>query len=324
MTGAAGADPGTRGAGAPVVLFLAGLGRSGSTLVERAVGETPGVVALGEVVHLWHRGLLEDELCGCREPFSRCPFWRKVGERAFGGWGAVDAREVLELKARVDRTRFLPELAGRAPSRRLRADVAAYTRLYRQLYAAAAGVAGAEVVVDSSKHTSLAFCLRHDPSVRLRVVQCVRDSRGVAHSWARQVQRPEARGGTDLMTRYGPVRAAVMWDAHNLALELLARRGVPVHRLRYEDFLRAPREAVAELLQLAGASGRPDHVDATAVHLSPAHTVAGNPMRFSTGRVELRHDVAWRSQMPDADRRVVELLTAPLLARYGYPVRGGR
>lgn len=322
MTG--GTRGGAQGAGGPVVLFLAGLGRSGTTLLERAVGETPGVVALGEVVHLWHRGLLGDELCGCREPFSRCPFWREVGERAFGGWEAVDAREVLRLRARVDRTRFVPELAGRAPSRRLRADVAAYTSSYRRLYEAAAEVAGAEVVVDSSKHTSLAFCLRHDPAVRLRVVQCVRDSRGVAHSWARQVQRPEARGGADLMTRYGPVRAAVMWDAHNLALELLARRGVPVHRLRYEDFLRAPRDAVQELLTLAGASGRPDHVGASAVHLSPAHTVAGNPMRFLTGTVELRHDVAWRSQMPVADRRVVEALTAPLLAHYRYPVRGGR
>ncbi|HEY2794503.1 MAG TPA: sulfotransferase, partial [Micromonosporaceae bacterium] len=35
------------------VVFLGGLGRSGTTLLERILGEVPGVCALGELVHLW-------------------------------------------------------------------------------------------------------------------------------------------------------------------------------------------------------------------------------------------------------------------------------
>ena len=61
------------------VLFLGGLGRSGTTLLERLLGQLPGVSPLGEVVHLWQRDLVDDERCGCGDRFSACGFWQKVG-----------------------------------------------------------------------------------------------------------------------------------------------------------------------------------------------------------------------------------------------------
>ena len=65
------------------VLYLGGLGRSGTTLVERLLGELPNVCALGEVVHLWQRDIVDDERCGCGESFSRCAFWTAVGKRDY-------------------------------------------------------------------------------------------------------------------------------------------------------------------------------------------------------------------------------------------------
>src|SRR5262249_2495572 len=61
--------------GEPRVILLGGLGRSGTTLVERIVGELPGVMALGEIVHLWRRDIRDNERCGCGERFHDCPFW---------------------------------------------------------------------------------------------------------------------------------------------------------------------------------------------------------------------------------------------------------
>ena len=46
---------------------------------------------------------------------------------------------------------------------------------------------GTEIVVDSSKHPSLAFCLRTS-DVDLRVVHVVRDIRGVAYSWSKTIR----------------------------------------------------------------------------------------------------------------------------------------
>ncbi|MFD0886208.1 sulfotransferase, partial [Streptosporangium algeriense] len=79
------------------VVFLGGLGRSGTTLLERLLGEVPGVTPLGEVAHLWTRGVLANEDCGCGKPFGACPFWREVGTRAFGGWSEDLVRRVVTL-----------------------------------------------------------------------------------------------------------------------------------------------------------------------------------------------------------------------------------
>ncbi|MEV4839448.1 sulfotransferase [Nonomuraea sp. NPDC049486] len=290
----------------PRVIFLGGLGRSGTTLLERLLGELPGVAPLGEVVHLWERGVLAGEPCGCGRAFPACPFWRQVGERAFGGWTPGLAGRVMALRRRVDRTRRL----GRA-----HADLPEYVRAYRLLYEAAAGVAGAGLVVDSSKHASLAYCLLEgglDP----HIVQVVREPRAVAHSWGRTVERPE--NGRP-MTRWGPVRTAVHWTAQNLALELLARRGARVTRVRYEDLVAAPGDTLGAL---AGELGLPPSrlpfLHGATAHLTTAHTASGNPMRFGAGPIELSRDDTWRHGLPRRRQSLVAALTWPLRARYGY------
>jgi sulfotransferase family protein len=305
------------------LLFLGGLGRSGTTLIERLLGELPGVCALGEVVHLWQRDVRDDERCGCGSRFSGCTFWQRVGKAAFGGWHEVDVYRVKALAAAVERTRHIPRLAGAKLPGEHRALVEEYAGYYAAVYRAAAEVSGASVLVDSSKHSALAHCLRWAPDLDLRVVHVVRDPRGVAHSWTKVVARPETDGSGE-MTRYSPARSALLWNAHNAAFDLLARRGVPVRRVRYEEFVADPRAA---LLQLAGFAGLDlstadlSFLGAGHADLGVGHSAAGNPMRFSVGRVPLRRDDAWRDGLPAGQRRLVGAVCAPLLRAYGYPLR---
>jgi hypothetical protein len=312
--------------GEPRVILLGGLGRSGTTLVERIVGELPGVVALGEIVHLWHRDIRENERCGCGQRFHDCPFWTEVGARAFGGWDGVDVDRVASLQAAVERTRFIPRLGRSSLPAALRSDVLEYAGYYSKIYQAAAAVAGADVVVDSSKHSSLAFCLRWHPEIDLRVVHVVRDARAVAYSWTKQVARPETDGEEE-MTRYSPTRAALLWDVHNAAFGLLRRRGVPVHRLRYEDFLADPvahTRGIADFVDLPLVDGDLDYLATDHAELGIGHSAAGNPMRFKTGRIVLRRDDEWRAKLPGGQRRVVSAVTLPVRGTYGYRGRGER
>ncbi|MFF0579267.1 sulfotransferase [Streptosporangium saharense] len=305
------------------VVFLGGLGRSGTTLLERLLGEVPGIVPLGEVAHLWSRGVLANENCGCEQPFGTCPFWREVGARAFGGWSRELAGRVVTLGRRVDRTRHIPALAqlmadGRTgapcwPSRRT-AALGEYAAAHRRLYDAAGEIADCPVVVDSSKHASLAFCLAA-AGVDVHVVHVVRDPRAVAHSWHRRVVRPE--NGSP-MTRWSPARTSVHWLAQNLGIELLARGGVPVTRVRYEDLVRAPADTLRHLTARIGLPARLDFLTGGEALLSRAHTVAGNPVRFTVGPLGLVPDEAWRTSAPVLHRRLVTALTWPLMIKYGY------
>src|SRR5207245_4821641 len=89
----------------PTVLYLGGVGRSGSTLVDRILGQVPGLFSGGEIRDLWARGLIENRQCGCGTPFRSCSFWTEVGRRAFGGWDRIDPPGVLLLARSVDRHR---------------------------------------------------------------------------------------------------------------------------------------------------------------------------------------------------------------------------
>ncbi len=313
--------------GSTRVVFLGGLGRSGSTLIERVLGELPGYCAAGELTHLWQWGILDDERCGCGDAFATCPFWAEVGHRAFGarGWTEAVATRMLRLRAQVDRMRHLPQLMAPTSAQVRASELAAYLAGYRALYAAIAEVSGAEIVVDSSKHASMAFCLRHHAAdLDFRLVHIVRDSRGVAYSWTKEMARPQAAAGPhNTMARYSPVRAALMWDADNASLDILGRLGTPRLLVRYEDFVADPRGQVQRIAAFAGkpvTSSDLTFLGSTHAELTGRHAIAGNPMRFQHGRVELRRDDAWRSRLPRRQRQIISALTAPLLARYGYPL----
>lgn len=303
----------------PTVLFLGGFGRSGTTLFERLIGEAEGVCVLGEVVHLWERGLLANERCGCSLPFADCPQWQRIGRAAFGGWENVDAARVLALKARVDRNRFIPLVALPVRTKGFGTALREYVSYYERLYAAAAEVTGSSVVVDSSKHASLAFCLSRS-SVDLRVLHVVRDSPGVTHSWTKRVRRPEAgESGDAFMPRYSAAKAAILWDAYNALFEMLRARRPLLRRVRYERLIAAPGQTLGEVADFAGIDRAALPVVAgRSVQLAASHTVAGNPMRFRTGTVQLTPDETWRTQMSASRRFLVAMLTLPLRVWYGY------
>jgi UDP-N-acetylglucosamine transferase subunit ALG13 len=314
------------------VLYLGGLGRSGSTLLERSIAQVEGLACVGEVVHLWERGQRDDELCGCGTAFSQCSFWQRVGKTAFGGWDRVDVDAGLALKASVDRKRYAPRLlrarghvgepARGDFGRRLRR----YGDLLTRLYAAVLEVSGADVVVDASKHASTALVLAATPSIDLKLLHVVRDSPAVAYSWTKQIARPEAGPG-EYMATWSPAQTAVHWSSENALIDRLAASGVPTQLIRYEDFAADPRGALSRLLTFAGrddVDGALSFVDGSSLTLDPSHTVAGNPMRFSSGVVDVVPDQAWRAAFPQSRQRLVTGLTMPLRRRYGYPIRSGR
>jgi hypothetical protein len=304
------------------VLFIGGFGRSGSTLLDRMLGQLPGFVSLGEVKYLWERGLVEDQLCGCGAPFRACPFWTDVGRRGFGGWDRIDPHDVIGLLRSIDRHRYVPgllapSLAGSSLRRRL----ARVGGVLGRLYAAIRDVSGARVLVDSSVDPSTALMLKGVPGIDLRVIHLVRDSRGVAASWAKRVVRPEVVETTTYMASYRPSSTAARWAIDNALFEAIHWTGVPTTRARYEGSVADPRSTLIRLAGAAGALLRDDDlafVGGSSVELAQDHTVAGNPMRFRIGTVGLRVDEEWRRTMPARSRFAVTALTWPLLRRYGY------
>jgi len=310
------------------VLYIGGLGRSGSTLLDCMLGGISGFVSAGEVRYLWQWGIRENRLCGCGTPFLECPFWSSVGSLAFGGWHQVDIDEAIALGDAVDRHALVPFMLAPQVWPAFERRMSRYLALLAPLYRAIWEVGEQRVIVDSSKAPSTAFLLRRIPDLDLRIVHLVRDSRGVAHSWTKKVKRPDTPGRTIFMHRYSPHRIAIRWAVRNPLLETMGLLGVPQTHVLYERLVADPRSEVARIARMAGQEADPEnmtHIADDEIELGANHTVMGNPLRMRRGRTPLRVDEEWRTAMPLSWQRTVTAITLPVLLRYGYsPALGTR
>lgn len=299
------------------VAFIGGTGRSGSTLVSRALGAVSDVCSVGELCWLWSYGLVHDRPCGCGLPFSECPFWQAVGDASFDGWHRVDAERAVDLRRRLQRNRNVPALW--LESGPLVDDLREYGDLLGTLYRGIRDVSGARVVVDNSKQVVAALVARPIPDVDVRVLHLVRRSHGVAHSWTKHVARSDMDG--DEMRRRTPARTALRWTVDNVLFEALGWGGTPRLPVLYEDFVADPTRELQRMLRFLDVPRESDElgfVDGLELTLGVDHSVWGNPMRLQTGPVRVRPDHGWRTGMSDRDRRTVTAVSLPALLRYGY------
>ena len=305
------------------VVFLGSVPRSGSTIISDLMNEHHQMINIGELVHLWERGVIADNLCGCGETFSTCDFWGQVGKAAFGGWEQVSGERMHKLQKRADRTRHIPALLLPQLPYYLSANSLQYGAVLSRLLRAIVEVSGQPIVVDTSKHVSTALFLRRLPEIDLKVVHIVRDPRGVAYSWSKVVDRPEATSADREMARLHPARLGLRWLWFNWAFSNMDRLGVPTTTLRYEDFVKSPAETLDQIFEFANVekTGAQIVSEGGPTLEETGHSVAGNPRRFQSGPVEIRADEAWRTKFDPKMAEIVSKIARPMLSRYRYSKR---
>lgn len=304
----------------PKVLYIAGWGRSGSTLLEQVLGQVEGWFSCGELSLIWH-----DVLCRCDATVFNCEFWGPVLRETFERHPDLDPPSLIALQDRWfdmnparlaaiarEGRRYRP--GNRHPLRR-------YADLLADLYAITAGAAGARVVVDSSKGAPLAYLLASLTDIDLYVVHLVRDPRACAYSLGKK--KLKRSDPPRYFGRMSPAASSLKWLRRNAIIEALLRRrqGDRYLRVRYEDFADQPQPTSRSICSLLGEpDARLPFLDDAAVRLGSSHSVAGNPPRSPEGEVRVRRDDEWRERMDPRSRRLATVAAAPLMPRYGYPL----
>lgn len=258
------------------VLYIAGYGRSGSTVLDVLLGSHDQAVSVGELVYLgeeWQHG---ERTCACGREYKHCPFWEDVFS------SSEEANEWKRLARRIEsRGRLLSLVSGAISDR----DRDAYRGRARALFSRIAKRGRASVVVDSSKsarHAAGRFWALHNVAgLDVRVLHLVRDGRDVLRSVIEKGSNWAVEGYRD-KKRFLGARTITGWVlANSLAWMCGKALGKDRYlRIRFEDLLSDPAPVLEQIGNFVGmdlssvvrraASGRT---------FSVGHNVGGNRIR---------------------------------------------
>lgn len=299
------------------VLYIAGNGRSGSTLLDNIMGQMPGFFSVGEARAIWDEGIVRNLLCGCGQTVTECEVWSEVlNEMAPGG--EVDGRHMARLREQLAQTKQLARMIA-VPQQYHQGSVPGldeFLEMTGRLYRAIARITRCNVIVDSSKWPSYGFLLSLIPCIDVYVLHLVRDPRACAFSW-RRVR--ESEPGRQMATQ-NIFHSTAYWTVWNPAIRHLWRRRLHRYRfLRYEDFMQNPRKTIPDIVDFLNEPVQElPFVGKRAVSKARTHSISGNPAKFTSGTVDLVLDDEWQRKMPWIQRLLVTFMTWPMLWKYGY------
>ena len=262
----------------PGLLLIRGLGHSGSTILDLALGAHPQLIGLGEAVRVLERPRLGEEhkgpqqlrgdlrferRCTCGELAGDCPVWGPL----LAWLPAHDDRPLAEKL-----NRLIEPLTATSP----RWLVESFQADEQLLEAQALGRP-------------------------VRVIQLTRDVRSWVHSESRRGVERHGRGGT-----VGWRSMLRWWRINRRWEQRLNRSGCAVFRLGYEELALAPEQALRQLCAWLEIGFDPAMLQPGLN--SSSHFVSGNRMRFDPGQSQAIHyDAAWLSSA------ALSLRVAPLL-----------
>jgi len=305
----------------PLLIYVLGWGRSGSSIMANVLGSLPGAASLGEVRYIWDRGALENTICGCGEEFRSCDFWSHVpfANTPFPDMKAQEARRLTQAIGSGARSSQIPALFNAGQRSRYieknKDDLQSVIAMYHNIF----DRSGCNVIVDSSKSPFYAVNLLDEQrDFDVLFLHLTRDPRAVLHSWRKRKKREEG-GKATYFPRYSALRSLLQWRFVNASCERFATLAPEAYnRIRYEDFVSDWKQSLVagmpdlfDMSQIAGSEGPTVHAQ---------HSISGNPSRFETGEITLRLDTAWEGQLRRRDAVLASQLVAGPARRYGYSI----
>ena len=298
----------------PLLVYVASIGHSGSTLLDILMGSIKDVFSCGELRYfpwqLYHGRIKaasreNQNICTCLKEFPNCPVWGRVAELVSLATHIDMKSDPLDFKICYMRpnyfTRQLPVVQSRMRNqayRYLLQDNHVKKLIFKSnrkitennwlLLDAISKVTGSKVIVDSTKDPLRYLMLAENRATKLIVL--IRNPYGLAWSYIKRGMDPE--------------ETIRIWVKYYTKIQKAIESRTDINKcliVKYEDLCRDTEKVLSNIAFYLGK----DYEGLKEIDTGNYHLVAGNPMRYY-GKINVRVDSEWESKLGANNRKMIK------------------
>lgn len=261
------------------VIYIVGLGHSGSTLLDLIIGSSKKCIGLGEINKL--RKFIEnskiDEL--------NSDFWNLIVEK----FNKEEIKPInLSLKENLE---ILFHILLRFPVKNRYKTGELYEEIFKKAKEEKPTI---EYILDSSKDERDLVYLHENEKINLRIVHLIRDGRGVVNSHERKDQNW--------------FEAFSKWFIRNLWTKIYLRKIDKEKKktISYDLFAKNPKKYIKKINKAFDLDINENNF-IEEVNEEPSFRFSGNRMRHKKLR-KIRYDQKWKKEMPKWKKALLTML----------------
>lgn len=283
------------------IYYIAGAGRSGSTLLDIALGNFENTHSLGELIFFVKNGIIDDEYCSCGKRVSNCDFWSGVID-LWNSERTLSIKDYYHIQREL--TRNIKTLSNiyffYFPKKRHKQFYKDQVALYKILFKKTEK----NILIDSSKNAQNILILRKLP-FQLKVLHLKRKFSGVLNSSKKEMKKnPEIGLETDLVPMNFYYVLSI-WIVDNF-LSFLYSRGLAYKLIKYENLTEQPLETIKYIKDL---SQKEQQLFRNRGPLKAHHLVAGNKMRMGNNiYIKTPKHEKWVNNVKDWQKKVSKFI----------------
>jgi hypothetical protein len=299
------------------ILYIAGGGHSGSTLLDMIVSSADEVVSLGEVYFYdsYRYDTPDEKLyavhakdCSCGKRFDECPFWSDFHRRLKRDI-SINRHTSLGNSLKVLWNIFKPFKDRCWLPLDIDDDVVFFNTVEKTIRQNNGKVS---YLLDSSKDPRrLLKLVQQFGNQKIAVIHLVRDGRGYVNSYSNK-DKPRV-----LALKLKPqhfVKAAFIWVVVNVSTHFFVKRsGLDTVHISYDLFCKNPMQYIHYINKKFNIHIRENFLDM--INDQTYHNIHGNSVRYSHVN-RIRQDRSWHRELPPSRLRILNILLGPFIKRF--------
>jgi hypothetical protein len=316
------------------VVFIVSYAHSGSTLVDKVIGNHPDMFSLGEIDRYYEVVNKEGNICGCGQEYTKCNFWDGVYTELNTRKGGDVRKDPNIFKTTTKVTignsmlRMLMKtihifnvfIFGFLPSK-YKTSIMNMGEYYSLLMEKS----GKDILVDSSKNLFRAMlCYKLlRKKFDIKILFLVRDGRAVMYSFQKKEVKFNVGDGSGevrvfkkkkIKDPYDIVNGWVRQTVFCLTLLKIFAKKKDIINVQYEKLVTEQEASVKEIMQWIGVDYSPGILD---LSQNENHMMGGHPARINAKKINPPSEV-WREKLPKEMQDIFQSKAGRLNKHLGY------